>query len=236
MSEKRKVEKKGRRSNHLVPDDFAGKSGFNKNQDLSFDQVSKLFIDDCRIRNLSAYTIQSYSQKLEQIRDFLFDAEPDMLPKNVNLGHIKEHIIIRLLDEGRSEVTVNGLLRVTRALYNFLHSEGYVNINPVDKLKLLKENQKIVPTFSNEDLQVLFAQPDLRTFTGVRDYTIMLMLLDTGIRVRELRDITIYDINWKDNLITIQGKGFKQSIQYGSQLRPGQRFVWPEITLPVPFE
>ena len=207
MSKKGKT---GRRSNQIVPDDFVDKSNFTKNQNLLYDDVTKIFIQDCRIRNLSQYTIRSYQQKLGQFKDLIFEVEPNILPKDIRLEHIKDHIIIRLLDEGRSEVTVNTLLRAVRTFFNFLHDEGYININPVERLKLLKENQKIVPTFNDEDLQVLFAQPDLRTFTGVRDYTIMLLLLDTGIRVRELCDITVHDIDWKDNLITIQGKGFKQ--------------------------
>lgn len=199
-----------RRQNHIVPDDFSEKSNFFKNQDLSFDDAIRIFIQDAKVRNLSNYTIRSYQQKLEQVKYCIFEAEPDIKPKNIRLDHIKEHVIIRLLDEGKSETTVNSLLRGVRAFFNFLYNEGYININPVEQLKMLRENKKIVETFTREDLQILFAQPDLRTFTGIRDYTIMLLLLDTGIRVREACDITLNDINWKDNLITINGKGFKQ--------------------------
>ena len=45
---------------------------------------------------------------------------------------------------------------------------------------------------------MLFNQPNLRSFVGVRDYTLMLLLLETGIRVSELEGVCIQDILWND--------------------------------------
>ncbi len=78
------------------------------------------------------------------------------------------------------------------------------------QVSLIKEKKKIVPTFTKEQIKVLLKQPDSTTFTGFRDYTIMLLLLETGIRVRELCDIIVSNVNWKEGYIIADGKGYKQ--------------------------
>lgn len=58
---------------------------------------------------------------------------------------------------------------------------------------------------------LLLRQPDTTTFTDFRDYTMMMLLLETGLRVRELCEIRINDINWTDSVVTIrEAKGFKE--------------------------
>ncbi|WP_394628156.1 tyrosine-type recombinase/integrase, partial [Escherichia coli] len=56
----------------------------------------------------------------------------------------------------------------------------------------------------------LLRQPDRETFTGLRDYTIMMFLLETGVRIRELCDIQVHDINFNDGVVRIDGKGNKE--------------------------
>jgi len=63
------------------------------------------------------------------------------------------------------------------------------------------------------------SQSDQCTFVGVRDYTIILRLIETGIRVRELVDIKLDDIVWKESMI----KGYNQrlvTIQIGIKKQP----------------
>lgn len=74
----------------------------------------------------------------------------------------------------------------------------------MENISLLKDRKHIIPTFSKEQLNKLFNQPDLTTFTGVRDYTIMMIFLETGIRVNELVGISIVDIQWEDSLLRIR--------------------------------
>lgn len=201
-----------KRSNKLSYEDFSPRklSPAKKVQEITFDDAIRVFLQDCKIRNLSVHTIDYYSEKLKQFNKLLGNAGVKCNPNGVTLDMIKEHIIIQNLDKGNTEVTVNIMLRAIRAFFNYLYEEGYVNVNPVDRLKMLKENKKVVETFTPENVRLLLGQPDLRTFTGQRDYTVMMLMLETGVRVRELCDITVNDIDWKDGLITVDGKGYKQ--------------------------
>ncbi len=57
-------------------------------------------------------------------------------------------------------------------------------------IKLLKDRKRIVETFDKKQIKALFNASDLRTFVGYRDKTIMLLLLETGVRANEYFDCT----------------------------------------------
>ncbi|CRK82997.1 site-specific integrase/recombinase [Neobacillus massiliamazoniensis] len=121
------------------------------------------------------------------------------------MEHIKENVILYLRKyKGAKVISVNTRLRALRAFFNFLHKEKHILKNPFEHITLLKDRKHIKATFTKDQLKKLFAQPDLKTFTGVRDYTIMLLLLETGIRANEAKGLTLADIRWEDSLICIR--------------------------------
>ncbi len=70
-----------------------------------------------------------------------------------------------------------------------------------------------IATFTKDQLKKLFKQPDLKTFTGVLDYSIMLLMLETGIRVNELAGLSLDDIRWEDNMIIIRNaKSYRERL------------------------
>jgi len=69
-----------------------------------------------------------------------------------------------------------------------------------------------VPTFSEADLRALLAQPDARTFTGLRDLTFMLLLLDTGIRLSEATGLQLDDVDFTGLTLKVMGKGSKERL------------------------
>lgn len=68
----------------------------------------------------------------------------------------------------------------------------------------MKDRRHIVETFSTKQLEKLLRKPDLRAFTGLRDYTLMLFLLETGVRVNELIGIDVQDVKFKDGVVRIR--------------------------------
>jgi site-specific recombinase XerD len=68
----------------------------------------------------------------------------------------------------------------------------------------------IIPTFSDEQLQALLAVPDKRTWLGIRDRAILLLLLDTLIRVSELVGLDAEDVDLDEGMIRVMGKGWKE--------------------------
>lgn len=183
-------------------------------KDVAVKDAVRFFLQDCSIRNLSEQTITWYGIKLKVFLDkvtegFEGQLKPVKTPEDISLGHIKL-FTLAYRKEGWADSTINGALRSVRAFLNYCHAEGLIREDVGAKVKIIKESQKIIETFSDEQLKKLLKQPDLATFVGLRDFTMILLLLDTGVRVSELIGMDVQGVNWLEGLILVDGKGNKQ--------------------------
>jgi len=199
-----------RRSNKLVTDQASDKPEIEL---TDFETAFNSFIRECKLKNLSKHTVKYYRDELLAFRTMLERQGISTKPGDMTLKIIKENVIVYMMETlNRKETSINTRLRAIRAFFNFLEKDRQIYENPVRELSLLKQKKEIVETFSRDQLKDLLRQPDLGTFTGFRDYTIMLLLIETGVRVRELTDICVKDIRWEDSQIRIDGKGYKERL------------------------
>lgn len=183
----------------------------------AFKDAIELFEKDCDLRNLRPYTIKYYRNEISAFLSHLSEQGINLTtlkPTNITEEHIKENVILYMRNyKGVKVVSINTRLSALRAFFNFLYKQKHIPKNPMGNIKLLKDRKKVIPTFTKEQLNKIFKQPDLKTFTGVRDYTIMMMFLETGIRVNELTGLTLADIRWEDNLICIRNaKSYRERL------------------------
>ncbi|QII48101.1 tyrosine-type recombinase/integrase [Bacillus paralicheniformis] len=199
-----------RRTNKLVTDQAADKPEIEL---TDFETAFNSFIRECKLKNLSKHTVKYYRDELLAFRTMLERQGISTKPGDITLKIIKENVIVYMMETlNRKETSINTRLRAIRAFFNFLEKDRQIYENPVRELSLLKQKKEVVETFSRDQLKNLLRQPDLGTFTGFRDYTIMLLLIETGVRVRELTDICVKDIRWEDSQIRIDGKGYKERL------------------------
>lgn len=171
----------------------------------------RLFLQDCKSRNLTKESIRRYCNGLEKLHQHLvvqklqwFDLAPALLT---------HHIIPSMLEEGLSLRTVNCNLCIYKEFFKFLYEEGLAASDIGMGLKPFKLQPSMAHTFTDENLQHLFALPNRSTFTGFRNYVMMLTLLDTGIRLKELANLQIQDVLMEeDSLRILQGKGRKSRL------------------------
>lgn len=201
-----------RRSNKLNIGDLGNVNTVNVNPgvNLSFDLALQSFLQDCKLRNLSRYTIDYYYGRLTDLKKQLIKHDKDTDPESITLQDIKEVITIPSVEKGAEPNTINNKLRAIRAFFNYLYRNGEITINPAENLQLVKSKNKIVASLTKEQVKILLNTPDKQTFTGFRDYMIMLLILETGIRLRELTDITMEDVNLEEGYIRIYGKNGSQ--------------------------
>ncbi|GIN27937.1 recombinase XerD [Bacillus licheniformis] len=199
-----------RRSNKLITDQATDKPEIEL---TDFETAFNSFIRECKLKNLSKHTVKYYRDELLAFRTMLERQGISTKPGDMTLKIIKENVIVYMMETlNRKETSINTRLRAIRAFFNFLEKDRQIYENPVRELSLLKQKKEVVETFSRDQLKDLLRQPDLGTFTGFRDYTIMLLLIETGVRVRELTDICVKDIRWEDSQIRIDGKGYKERL------------------------
>ncbi|WP_088105225.1 tyrosine-type recombinase/integrase [Halalkalibacter urbisdiaboli] len=188
-----------RRQNKLTENDLSGISGF-----LSFEEAVDLLLQNCKIKNLREHTIKFYKNELSRSKK-LFDLQSiNTRIDKITEKNIRTNIIdyMRLI-EGRTVVSVNSRLRALRRLFNFLHENGYIVINPMYSITPLKTDKRDQPNLNTEQIHALLMQPDQSTFTGFRDFTLMLLFLETGIRINELIHIKVNDILWEEHLLRV---------------------------------
>ncbi|OLS39175.1 phage integrase SAM-like domain-containing protein [Bacillus sp. MRMR6] len=99
--------------------------------------------------------------------------------------HTKASCQFKTDKKGLSPFTVNIRLRTLKCFFKFLFDEGHIPNNPASKVKLLKTEQDTIQAFSKKQIIDLLNQPNQRTYAGFRDYVLMLLFLDTGIRSNE---------------------------------------------------
>lgn len=87
---------------------------------------------------------------------------------------------------GLSPMTVNVRIRTLRSFFNWCYRNGKIRTNVVQDVKLQKVDQDTIIAFTSAQVKQLLSIPDRSTFSGFRDYVMMMMLLDTGLRVSEL--------------------------------------------------
>jgi integrase/recombinase XerD len=139
------------------------------------------------------------------------------------------HPFARTQEAGLSGHCINTYLRSIRAFWHWLESEDLITDNPFNKVKIPKPPHKIIPTFSDEQLKLLFSQPNRSSATGFRDYTLMLVLLDTLMRVSELIGCLMEDLNIGSRVIKVMGKGSKERVvPFG---KTTQKVLWKYTTV-----
>lgn len=160
-------------------------------------------------QNRSLKTIENYQRYLERLVEFAGDIEINKI--NTELIRKWRLWLNRLEKGGYSNVsatTQNYHLIALRSFLKFCSKRG-IDTLPPEKVELARIKRKQV-TFLNEDeLEALFAQPDVNTKIGLRDRTILELLFSGGLRVSELTNLDKEHVSTKRREFTVRGKGQK---------------------------
>ena len=118
--------------------------------------------------------------------------------------------IADLSREGLSPTSIGRMISAARSFYKFLLLDGHIKQNPAEDL-IAPQKSFYVPRFlSEQEIEQLFAAPDLETETGLRDRTILEVLYASGLRVSEAVNLKIADIDLDAGILTAFGKGSKR--------------------------
>lgn len=108
-----------------------------------------------------------------------------------------------------SAVTAQDYMRKVRSFFFWAEREGYLEgANPVMRVPKIKVPKLVKPVFTPEQMHAMLESCDVSAPLGFRDYTIMLVFLDSGIRVSELCGLTVENV--RDGYLLVFGKGSKE--------------------------
>lgn len=103
-----------------------------------------------------------------------------------------------------------------RSFYKFLIACNLIDTNPIPRTKQFQvKTERKLPTFlTYQEIDALMQSPDLSTPTGTRDKAILELLYSSGIRLSEITDMNVKDMNLHDDELLIRGKSDKERIVY----------------------
>jgi site-specific recombinase XerD len=113
-------------------------------------------------------------------------------------------------DKPLSPVTIKGYMLIVQAFFSWCEREGLLEgrPNPTRRVPRIKVPKYVIQTFTPEQMAAMLDACDTETPLGFRDYAMLLVLMDTGIRVSELCGLALEDVH--DGYLTVFGKGAKE--------------------------
>lgn len=161
-------------------------------------------------KGLSENTIAAYRRDLNHYLNYL------AAQKISNLDFIDRQIVQQwfgvLHDEGRSTKSIARFTSTIRSFHQFALREKYAAKDPTVLIETPKYERKLPDVLSIDEIDLLLTTPETSKNNGYRDRTMLELLYATGIRVSELINIEVEDVNLLMGFVKVFGKGNKERI------------------------
>ena len=156
-----------------------------------------------KVKQASANTVSSYMRDIRQFADWLRDREEaDVVEASqLNISDYMGH----LEDEGRSAATKSRNLASLKNFYAYLVSSGFLEKSPVVSIKVERGEKKLPQILSGREIELLLAQPACVDAKGFRDKAMLEVMYATGLRVTELIELDIDDVNLEQGMVKCAG-------------------------------
>jgi len=175
----------------------------------------KEYCDHLSARGYSSYTVSSYSNDIDEFFSFLF--KEGVLFDKLETKDIRNYLFV-LLEKGTSKRSCQRKMSALRGFYEFMENKNYVSSNPFKLVKSPKADTTIPKALYLEEIENLFKTNLLRKdFLKERDQAIIELLYASGMRVSELCNLEILQIDYHNRSIRVLGKGNKERIVPFSQ-------------------
>ncbi|MDR1028187.1 MAG: tyrosine recombinase XerD [Clostridiales Family XIII bacterium] len=160
-------------------------------------------------KKMAANSITAYLRDLREYAAFL-DEKQTGAPTDATEADVAAYLL-KLKQENRTAATVNRKLASIRAFYKFTNKLGIMSTNPATEIKTPKIARKEIEYLTIAEVEKLLAQPG-DTVKGLRDTAILEALYATGLRVSELIETNVDDVNLRMGFITCNGEHGKARI------------------------
>jgi len=160
-------------------------------------------------RRLSPHTLSNYRRDLEQARDFA--TGQDITSWREFTTHHLRAMVAAQHRAGIGGRSLQRLLSAVRSFYQYLLREGVVGANPAIGLRAPKAPRRLPKTL-DVDQTARLLDWDSNDPLGIRDRAIMELLYSSGLRLSELLNLELGDLDLKDGTVRVTGKGRKTRV------------------------
>ncbi len=147
-----------------------------------------------KVKQASDNTVSSYMRDIRQFSEWLHSSKENEIVHATQLN-ISDYLT-HLQEQGKSGATVSRVLASLKNFYSYLVSTGFLETSPVSSEIHVDRGEKKVPQIlSGKEVELLLAQPAATDAKGIRDKAMLEVMYATGIRVTELIDLDLDDVN-----------------------------------------
>ena len=177
-------------------------------------------------KRVSQNTVAAYKQDIVAFEKFLKDNGIDQFSDATNTQVVA--YLMELKQTGKSKATVNRKLASIRAFYRYLMNQGTIRTNPTEGIKSPKISRKGISYMTIEEVERLLDMPD-DSVKGKRDKAMLEVLYATGIRVSEIIELKVSDINLNMGFVKCNGNhGRARIVPMGNPARKALRIYLEE--------
>jgi len=180
-------------------------------------QILDAFIDNIWIeKGLSQNTLDSYRSDLEQFSIWL--EKNNLTYSKTSKKEILSYLSF-LFQKGLGSKTVARKLSSLKSFFRYLVFKSIITIDPSSEVETPKLLKSIPKSISEKEVEALLAAPDAKTDIGLRDKTMIETLYSCGLRISELINLELLNLNLRQGVIRVIGKGQKERlVPMGDQL------------------
>ena len=162
------------------------------------------------IKGLSKNTAHSYKTDIEKLFKYLEKNSVDSISL-IRPKHLSD-FVVDLNISGLGIKSINRCIVSIKQFFKYLLLENVLSSDPTVELVAPKMTRSIPEVLSLEDIEKILAAPDISTFEGLRDSAMLEVLYASGLRVSELVDLTLTDLNMEHGYLNVFGKGSKERL------------------------
>ena len=161
-------------------------------------------------KGLSENTLESYGRDVKKFIEYL-DKNKVTAISDVEYRHIADFLALSK-DKGFTATTIVRSIVSIKQFFKYLIIEKLITQDPASGIKTPRMKKSIPGVISLDDVESLLSAPDESTPEGIRDRAMFELLYATGIRVSELIDLKLNDVNFDHGYIVVYGKGSKERL------------------------
>lgn len=181
---------------------------------LSLSEYLDLYLNYLKTeKRYSSHTILAYKKDISQFITFLTNFSNDTSIFDIQFMHVRS-FIVELSKDNIKNRSINRKVVSLRSFFKFIRKKHPEINNPCDKVQALKIPKRLPTVVKEQDLlkinDAIFSGEE--SFTQWRDFSIIELLYNTGIRRAELIDLKVFDVNLYNKEIKVMGKGKKERL------------------------
>jgi integrase/recombinase XerD len=183
-----------------------------KNNEFTFRdffEIFKEFHKMKRLEGLAESSLENYNLHIVKNLGEFLKGHKIQESSEVSVEIIRDYIGWMMTVKKLKNSTINIRLRTLRAYLKWLYTEEKIEIDIPSKVKLVKQEKKKIEVLSTYEIKLFIAQIDRTIYSGYRDYTIALLMLETGVRANECVHIEEDDIELKNRTVRIKANHAK---------------------------